>query len=149
MTIKKTIFLILVSFISLSVYSQGSGLGLGIIIGEPTGLSAKMWTSEKTAIDAGIAWSFVGSGYMRVHADMLVHNFSIDVDKGQLPIYFGLGAKLLLASDLGLGVRIPVGIAYLFESAPFDIFVEVVPGLDLLPGTDFGIDGAMGVRYFF
>jgi hypothetical protein len=80
---------------------------------------------------------------------MLVHNFSIDVDKGQLPFYFGLGAKLLLASDLGLGIRIPVGLAYLFESAPFDIFVEIVPGLDLLPGTDFGIDGAIGARYYF
>ena len=111
---KKVIFIVFISFISLNVFSQDSGLGLGIIIGEPTGLSAKMWTSEKTAIDAGLAWSFVGSGYLRVHADMLVHNFSIDVDKGQLPIYFGLGAKLLLASDLGLGIRIPVGIAYLF-----------------------------------
>ena len=146
---KKVIFIVFISFISLNVFSQDSGLGLGIIIGEPTGLSAKMWTSEKTAIDAGLAWSFSGSGYMRVHADMLVHNFSIDVDKGQLPVYFGLGAKLLLASDLGLGIRIPVGIAYLFESAPFDIFLEVVPGLDLLPGTAFGIDAAFGVRYFF
>lgn len=146
---KKVSILILAIFISLNIYSQDSGLGLGIMVGEPTGLSAKMWTSEKTAIDAGLAWSFVGSGYLRVHADMLVHNFFIDVDKGQLPFYFGLGAKLLLASDLGLGIRIPVGLAYLFESAPFDVFVEIVPGLDLLPGTDFGIDGAIGVRYFF
>ena len=144
--------LFLISFtilLSLNVLSQNSGLGIGVIIGEPTGLSAKMWTSEKTAIDAGLAWSFIGSGFLHIHADMLMHSFAIDVDKGQLPIYFGLGAKLVLANDLGLGVRIPVGMSYLFESAPIDIFIELVPVLDLVPATAFTFEGGVGIRYFF
>ena len=145
----KLILIIFISAVSLPIFSQGSGVGLGIIIGEPTGISAKIWTGDQTAVDAALAWSFVDSGFLRMHADMLVHKFFIDVDQGQLPVYFGLGAKLVLASDLELGVRIPLGMSYLFESAPFDIFVEVVPGLNLLPATTFFIDAALGARYFF
>lgn len=144
--------LILISFailLSLNALSQGSGLGLGLIIGEPTGLSAKIWTSEKTAVDAGVAWSFVDNGFLHLHADMLLHSFVIDVDKGQLPLYYGLGAKLVLANDLGLGIRIPFGMAYLFESAPIDIFIELVPVLDLIPATTFNFEGGIGARYYF
>ena len=139
----------MLAFLSFALLAQDSGIGIGMIIGEPTGLSAKLWTTERTAIDAGVAWSFTGSGYLRVHSDLLWHNHAIDVDTGILPIYYGVGAKLLLASELGLSIRVPVGLAYLFESAPIDLFAELVPGLNLLPRAGFGIDAAIGVRYFF
>ena len=146
---KRNIIIIIVLLFSLKSFAQDSGLGLGVIIGEPTGLSAKMWTGQHTALDAAAAWSFVGSGFLRLHADMLIHSFPFDVDKGQLPVYFGLGAKLVFASDLGLGARVPFGIAYLFDAAPIDVFLEIVPGLDLLPATALTVEGAIGIRYFF
>lgn len=146
---KKLILIAIATIVSLNVASQDKGFGLGVLIGEPTGLSAKLWTSEKTAIDAGVAWSFVNSGFLHIHADMLIHSFLIDVDKGKLPLYFGIGGKLVLANNLGLGVRIPLGMAYMFESAPIDIFIELVPVLELLPATDIGFEGGVGVRYFF
>ena len=31
------------------------GFGIGLIVGEPTGLSAKKWLSDTTAIDAAVA----------------------------------------------------------------------------------------------
>jgi len=145
---KRYLMFIPAAILSLTLYSQESGLGLGIIIGEPTGISAKLWTSDKTAIDAAVAWSFAGTGYMRVHADHLWHNFSIEVAQGKLPFYYGAGARLLLSSELGLGIRIPLGIAYLFDSATLELFAELVPVLDILPGTGFGIDAAIGVRYY-
>jgi hypothetical protein len=145
--------LILISFIALfsaGVFAQDSGLGLGIVFGEPTGLSAKLWTSERTALDAAVAWSFAGLGWLHIHADFLIHNYDlISVSKGKLPVYFGLGAFVGFSSDLSLGARIPVGLAYQFEDAPLDVFVELVPGLALLPGIDFYIGGGLGVRYFF
>ena len=48
-----------------------------------------------------------------------------------------------------LGVRFPVGIAYLFDGAPVDIFLEVVPTLNLIPETDVDLDAALGARYWF
>ena len=138
----------MVLMFAMVVRAQDSGLGIGIILGEPTGLSAKIWTTEQMALDAGLAWSFSGTGYLRVHTDLLWHREVFDVGSGRLPLYYGLGAKLLLASELGLGIRIPVGLAYLFESVSIDIFVELGPGLDLLPGTTFDVDLAIGARYF-
>ena len=48
---KKLILLAFVALFSVGVMAQNSGLGLGVIFGEPTGLSAKIWTSERTALD--------------------------------------------------------------------------------------------------
>jgi len=47
-----------------------------------------------------------------------------------------------------LGVRVPFGLTYLFAKSPFDIFAEIVPILDLVPDTDFGLNGAIGVRFY-
>ena len=42
---------------------------LGVILGEPTGLSAKYWMSQETALDFGAAWSFKGDGQFHLHVD--------------------------------------------------------------------------------
>ena len=147
---KKLFLIAIVTLFSLGVFAQDSGFGLGIVFGEPTGLSAKMWTSQKTAIDAAVAWSFVGTGWLHLQADFLIHNFDlISVSEGSLPVYFGIGAYLGMSSDFGLGARIPVGIAYHFEGAPVEIFAEVAPGLALLPAISFYVGGGIGVRYYF
>ena len=36
--------------------AQQRKFGLGVIIGEPTGLSAKLWTSSVNAFDFGLGW---------------------------------------------------------------------------------------------
>lgn len=146
---KKYLFVLVILFASVTARSQSSGVGIGLIAGEPTGLSIKVWTGQKTAVDAGAAWALIRGGFIRFHADALVHSFTLQVDKGELPLYFGIGGKLVLSDNLGAGIRIPLGIAYLFESAPIDIFFEVVPTLELLPATDVGFEGGVGARYFF
>ena len=143
---------VLASFIS--VMAEGAGdFGLGVIVGEPTGPCFKYWTSQKTAIDGAVAWSFSKNSRMHLHADYLIHNFTlIKVDKGRMPFYFGLGGRIRFAegnADDNIGVRIPVGLAYLFDNSSIDIFFELVPILDLAPDTDLDFNGALGVRFFF
>src|SRR5688500_12198150 len=43
---------------SQSVSPQGGLLGLGLTLGEPTGLSGKFWRDSRQAIDGGFAYSF-------------------------------------------------------------------------------------------
>ncbi len=126
--------------------------GIGVILGEPTGLSAKMWTSENTAFDLGVAWSFSGNGHFHIHGDYLFHNFGLfDVSKGSLPLYFGIGARMLFRdnADDKIGVRIPIGLEYFFDGVPLAVFGEVVPILDLAPSTEFDINGGLGIRFYF
>jgi hypothetical protein len=128
--------------------AQVDGFGLGLIFGNPTGISAKYFMNEKNAIDGALAWSLNGD-WMQIHADYLWHFYVIDVSKGEMPFYVGAGAKFGIGDDFHLGVRVPLGIAYHFENAPLDIFLEIVPGMDLTPDTDFELDGGIGIRYYF
>ncbi len=132
---------------------QNNDFGLGVIIGEPTGPCFKYWLGSKSAIDGAVAWSFEKNGSLHIHADYLLHYFSfIDVKKGRFPFYYGLGGRIKFGhndDDDRLGVRIPLGLEYLFEGAPPGIFIELVPILDLVPKTEIEYNAAIGVRYYF
>jgi hypothetical protein len=131
--------------------ADDGGFGVGVIAGEPTGLSGEMWLTKSTAIDAAVAWSF-GSGEdaFLIHSDYLFYNTGwINVQTGTMAVYFGLGGRVKFASDAQVGIRIPIGLDYLFESAPVDIFGEVVPILDLVDKTELNFAAAIGFRYFF
>ncbi len=144
--------------------AQDRGFGLGIILGEPTGVSLKGWQGKSTAIDGALAWSFAGSDFFQIHGDYLAHNFSLlRVEKGKLPFYYGIGGRIKFFGNdnnrgrgrdndnnkTRIGVRVPLGLAYLFERTTLDIFLEVVPILDLVPETAFDLNAAAGIRYFF
>jgi len=147
--IKYKVILFTILFLS-AANAQSKGIGLGLIVGEPTGISFKYWTGSTTAFDAALAWSFVDEGAFHIHGDYIFHNFTlITIPEGKLPFYYGIGARIKTANDTKLGVRVPLGLAYLFNSAPIDIFLEIVPILDLTPKTDFAINAALGARYYF
>ncbi len=120
---------------------------LGIILGEPTGISFKSWQSGSTAIDAAVAWSFGRNESVHLHASYLVHN-NLAVDSGTLYFFYGIGARTLLRDDPKFGARIPVGLQYIFPSTRLTMFFEVAPTMDLIPSTSFGVNGGIGVRYF-
>ncbi len=144
------ILMFIVMFFPCTVLAQDQGFGLGFMLGEPTGISFKKWIGSKTAIDGAVAWSFSGQNSLHLHADYLVHRFDlIKVEKGRLPLYFGLGARLKLGNPTRFGVRIPVGVSYIFEDVSLDIFFELVPMFDLVPDTGFKIAGSIGIRYYF
>ena len=139
---------LLVSFLSLQ--AQDKNFGIGIILGEPSGVSGKLWLDSTNAVDMAAAWSFKGDDHLLLQADYVWHSFDlISVSNGKLPIYFGIGGRVLLADDPLIGVRVPIGLDYIFSDAPVDIFLEFVPILDLAPATDFDFGGGIGARYWF
>ena len=132
--------------------NNADGFGLGIIVGEPTGLDAKFWLGESSALQAAVAWSTQKNTSFHFHLDYIMHRFDlIDVKSGRFPLYYGIGGRFRVRdnSDDDLGIRIPIGLSYMFANDPFDIFVEVVPILDLVPDTDFDLNAAIGFRWFF
>lgn len=131
--------------------AQDRDFGIGIIVGEPTGISGKNWLTRTTALDFAAAWSFQGEDSFTFHADYLIHRFSfISVEQGALPLYYGFGGKIKFEdNDSSLGARFPIGLNYHFEDATLDLFLELVPVMELVPETDFKMNGAIGVRFFF
>jgi len=143
------IFLLIFANIS---KAQDKGFGLGIMIGEPTGLSAKYWTSNTNAFDFGLAYSFVQKfSAVSIHADYLYHDFNVIKSDYRLPVYYGFGARIRFVnnSDNALGARGVVGIAWLNHKLPLDVFFEVVPVFNLIPSTSLNLDIALGARYYF
>jgi hypothetical protein len=133
------------------VSATAGGTGLGIILGEPTGVSFKQWISGGNAVDAAAAWSFNSPGAFHFHMDYLYHrDVDTDADLRGVKFYFGIGGRLkAVEDDSRIGVRVPVGLDYMFTDAPLDLFFEIAPILDLVPATELRINGGFGVRYFF
>jgi len=158
-SMKKLIFTValIICFTGLAKPQQ-SGFGLGVMFGEPTGISFKGWISERSAIDGGLGWSYVHEGSIHIHVDYLYHFYNV-FDNQKIPLYLGVGGRIKLKnnnennnsnnSDMRIGVRIPFGISYQFTEVPVDIFLEVAPILDLNPSTQGSVNGALGVRYYF
>lgn len=130
--------------------TSNGDFGLGVILGEPTGLSAKLYMGNSRAVDFGAAWSFGNNASMHLHADYLIHRFDlISVDSGQLPLYYGVGARVRLSDDAQMGIRIPIGLSYYLPNDPLEFFFEIVPIVDIAPKTTFSGNGGFGIRYYF
>src|SRR3954464_7589991 len=68
-------------------------IGVGIVIGEPTGLSAKLYLTDDTAIQAAVGSAFIGGG-LQVSADYLLHPWILqDRDSFVMPVYLGPGVR--------------------------------------------------------
>jgi hypothetical protein len=134
--------------ISISVLYAQKNFGIGIIAGDPTGLSAKLYTGHVNAVDFAAAWSFKGSGHLLLQADYVWHSSLSKTSSGLFALYYGIGGRIIFSDDPSVGLRIPIGIDYVFSTAPVDIFLEVVPVLDLIPSTNFYLNGGIGVRFW-
>jgi hypothetical protein len=143
---------VLALILTCSLYGgQGSDFGLGIIIGEPSGICMKYFTTATNAWSAAAAWSLSGDEKAaHLYADHLFHLSELaSWDGGRSPFYAGVGARVLFRNETTAGVRIPVGMAWVFDEAPFDAFLEIVPVMDLIPDTEFDVAGGVGARFWF
>ena len=129
---------------------QGGRFGLGFVLGEPSGVNAKLWQGQELALQGGLAWSFVDEGATSVYGDLIWHQFGLlDVSSGSLPVYLGVGARAQFGDDTRFGIRTVVGLDYIFAQAPFDVFLELVPTFDMTPEAEVLLSAAVGFRYFF
>lgn len=142
-----------------SAASPGT-LGLGVIFGEPTGFTGKHWVGGDRAWDGGLAYSF--NSHFLIFADHLWHfPRAFSGHRGgpflqQLTPYLGVGGVFMTGgsskkyeSSVALGVRIPLGIEWKPANPPLGVYVEVAPGVGIVPGAFGFVQGGLGVRYYF
>ncbi len=126
---------------------------IGIVAGEPTGLTGKYWLDSYSAIDAAVAWSFVENRHVNLYADYLFHYVTFPLNAKdpivQVPLSVGIGVGLLLDDSPVLGGRIPFGVQIFPAAAPLGLFVEIAPVVRILPETALSLDGGAGIRYSF
>lgn len=161
---------LLVSNIAQAQRSAGSGpFGVGIVLGDPTALTAKYNADPNTAYDFGIAFDF--SRWNLIYADW--HYMFPGALKGsngfvnQVTPYVGVGGLLVFSNQdtvetrkqryfssttdarTALGVRIPLGLEWRTPNVPLGVFLELVPGITVVPQTSSFTNAGLGIRYFF
>jgi hypothetical protein len=142
-----------------SVFGRDAeGIGVGLILGVPTGLSLGYRPGGPLWFDSAVAWSFT-RGSLVVHADALIELTEIRTDDfadTAFGVYLGVGPRIRIGdvpgdafdSDFDLGVRIPLGMTIRHDDTPIEGFLEIVPGVGLFPATSFLFDAALGVRFY-
>ena len=143
-------------------------LGLGVIVGSPTGISGKFRASKANSFDAAVGLGF--GNFLHVHADWLYEMPALLREEGVTLSWFaGVGGRFAVRDhddngkgnddnddndddddDVDAGPRVPVGLELKFSSVPqLELFGELALGLEIADDTGLFLDGGLGARWFF
>ena len=143
-------FIILSTLLTHVGLAQGHGLGLGLTIGEPTGISCKGWVTNSGAIQLGIGYpSLSYSQGTALSAEYLWHSH-VFRSREYFPLFYGLGGIFGVSSGTNImGARGVLGIAWWPRRSSLDVFLQLAPTIYFKPVSQFEFDFGFGVRYFF
>lgn len=126
---------------------RADDLGAGVVLGNPTGVTAKLWVSESRALAAGLGISTNITLYM----DHVWHSWTVlpQPAEGRLSVYVGPGMQIRARPTDEFSLRAVMGVAYWLPHRPVELFLELVPVLRCFPGGSVGLDGGVGFRLYF
>lgn len=126
-------------------------VGIGVVLGAPTGFSLKYWTSQSVAVQGAIGR---GPGGLVVGADYLIHADAFT--NRDFAFFYGPGAFVggtwggptIGGNDVGFGVRGVFGVNYVVPNHPFEFALEIGPALLLLPTVGMGVEVGFAFRFY-
>lgn len=156
MVLKKILILILFLHVG-SANASTPRLGLGFILGNPTGFSANYRLLPKNrSIDVALAFDLINHSIINLHTTYLWHYPNAMQVSGQyLGWYYGLGAKLQTKrkinpnDEISFGPRASLGVNFPLEKGRFDLFGETALTMNIFPRTNAILDLAIGGRIYF
>lgn len=149
-----------------SQYGQGD-LGVGLMIGSPTGVTAKKYIRDQHAVDAALGFGYGGTHF---HADYLYEKKDVLGENGaRLGWFVGIGGQAQVERRrdgyyynrryhrdddrrqyLHLGARLPLGLELRFQELPrFEFFAELALGFEIIEYPGPTLDGGIGTRFYF
>jgi uncharacterized protein DUF3996 len=148
-------------------FEANKKFGVGLELGEPTGVNAKLFLQPDQALDFGLGeiyHHYYGGDGFHAYVDYLWHPTVLtEAEAFELPFYVGVGGRIwqfdytcgpdnCTGAD-AFGIRVPVGVSFDFNNVPLDIFVQLTPTLDFFRDYrphDFAldIDFSVGIRFW-
>ena len=134
-------------------------IGVGVIIGEPVGVCARLYLANDRAIQGAVGSAFLGGG-LQLHADYVFHPYILQTrDSFVLATYVGPGARIIQYREgrggdnfFAVGARAVGGLLFDFKN-PLDAFVEVAAVFEYAfqegEGAGISFNAGAGVRYYF
>ena len=137
----------------------GKNFGFGIILGDPTGGTAKLWLNRENALAFSLGASYFGSP--RIGVDYLWHFYAFDSDivnlyagpGGVIGIgeghgFWHKGKFIRTGNEVGLGGRGIFGLNVVPHRTPLEIFLELGVIIGFAPDFGSAADAAVGVRFY-
>ena len=137
---------------------DAEGLGLGLVFGLPTGLTAA-WRGDGPLWYAGELGYSAETATVAFDADAnldVVRPTAYGNADWQFPVHVGLGARIrggqgALVEGLNravFGLRVPVGFTVHHDGFPVEVYAQVAPGLGLSPRVVGTFDLGFGLRVY-
>ncbi|MBU0928343.1 MAG: hypothetical protein KKA67_11370 [Spirochaetes bacterium] len=129
-------------------------MGIGVFLGQPSGITFEMDLSPATWVDIKAAWDFSEGkgGYSLLLQGNFEYAFpgTLVVETESFTPFVGAGAIVnVYDGGASFGARVPAGVSYRFRNVPFELFIEAGLDIYLLPGFGIGGSGGLGGRYRF
>jgi len=122
-------------------------LGVGFNVGSPMGITAKWWYGDLLSFDGGVGYGNAGVFY----ADFNLNNwtlFNLPWD-GRTNLYVSAGPRIATDDGGQFAIRTLLGSGFWPKDSPFEFFAEFGPTFKVTPDSKVGVDGGLGLRYYF
>jgi len=139
------------------------GIGAGVVLGVPTGLSASWRPGDFFSVQATLAWHGQEER-ASTGLDLLINVYEIDssdVEEGRFLAYAGPGvvvrwgwARNVQLTDWSvdkpmMGLRLASGVVFLPENHRIDVFLEFAPTFYIIPEAERDLAAMLGARIYF
>jgi hypothetical protein len=138
-----------------------AGVGIGLFIGEPTGLTFKVDLKRRTAIEVLLGVEGFDDGRGRGpygHFTFLAAPFVAKGESVVVPFRLGIGVAVYdddnadFGDNVAVAARAPFQLAFQFRSSPVELYLELSLRLEIIDTDDrdnLDLDGGIGFRIYF
>ena len=142
--------LTMVALLLFSVYGyceEKNDIGLGVVLGEPSGINGQFFWSQRSAVDITAAWSW--RDWFFASADYQIYDYILDSPR-EWKWFYGVGLFAATPENEHgrFGIRIPVGVRYRFPHSDIDAWAEAAPALRLFDETVPELQGGIGITFW-
>lgn len=128
--------------------NPAGSVGVGGQLGEPSGISVKLYQRPAFAYEVLAAWDLADFFFLNGHA---LYERTIP----DTPLRYYLGPGVLFGirepdadeSDFVVGISGEFGVNFFVER--YEVFVHLTPRLGVIPDTEGDVGGGIGLRYYF
>lgn len=145
--------MLILPLLALAGPAHAADVGLGLALGQPSGITLKAWFNDDTALDVlvGEMWDYDGwrHGDLFFSVDLLAHPATLtEGGAARLDFYIGGGVNAWLESA-DFAVEMPLGLSLMFREVPVEVFLEAAPMVVFISDPGFTGGGSLGARYYF
>lgn len=128
--------------------SHAQNVGVGGQLGEPSGVTLKLYEPDAPSYDFLAAWSLQDDSVLLNGHVLFENRIATSNLNKPLEWFVGPGAFVEGGGNGGVGISGTIGLDLILTDH-VSVYGRITPRLSLVPGTEGDVGGGLGLRYFF